>query len=801
MRALAATLLLCFAAGTLLAAEPPEYAAMRAARPDGRQSAVKDLKLVRDAYTFHFRSGTFHLLAPLGDRTWGAVFIGDGMWELRPSVERERRQLALVTGQPGLEILHDTFGSMVVMFSDNTAGEIEMAAPVANGTPDAKAVGLYEQYLEDQKRKFQTNLHLRVLQEMLNTPAARGDVFLAAVDGKDLAPSLLIFDRHGIGSLAARFADLSGEETALLSFDEQNGGFWYLGPSVEKKNGPRSVAPRRAIDAVHYTIDTTIDGTKDFKGTATVRLEALQPGIRVVPVHIMPKIRIQRASLRENGNLVDLPIVQEDVQLGRLARLFRDEVGDADAAVILPAPLEVKKSAEIVFEYDGRDVLTSWGPDSYSVNARESWYPNLGSFIDTATYDLTFRYPRRNDLVATGVLEKENEEEGKNVARWKSDLPMRVAGFNYGKFQKLTRDDPDSGVRVDVYTGRDTAKFANDAMADALNAARTARVFFGKAPYTPFSVTQQVQWNFGQSWPSLVYLPTLALTSSTQRVMMFEDAGPQGVFELNEFAKMVGWHEVAHQWWGHAVGWQSYRDVWLSEGFSEFTSALVLQQVEGTRKYADYWERRRREITQRPARGTMSPNDAGPISQSFRVHTRYTPGAAQAVIYSKGAYVLHMLRMLMRDPTSKNHDERFSAMMKDFLATYSWKSPSTDDFKAVVEKHMTPQMNAAGNGRMDWFFDQWVHGTEVPKLRSTLRVEPAGEGKYRIAGDVVQEGVSPGFITVVPLYIDFGKDVIVPIGNLRLVGNSSQTINAETPMPRAPVRVLINALNDVLVRE
>lgn len=801
MRAIAAFLFLCIST-VLAAAEPPEYLAMRAARPDGRTASVADLTLVRDAFRLHFRSGTFHFLAPVGERTWGAVFAGDGLWELRAAVERERKHLALVTNRPDLEILSDTFSSMVLLFSDRTADEIAAKAPIGSGAPDPKAMQLYEEYLHDQKRKYQTNLHLRVLQELLNEPAARGDVFIAAVDGKELAPSLLVFDRRGIGALAARFADVSGEESALISFDEHNGGFWYLASAADRNDAPRSVPTRRPFDAVHYTIDTTIEGNTEIRGTVTVRMEAMAPGFRVVPIHIMPKIRIRKASLRDGGGQpVELAFVQEEVQLGKFARLFRDEVGDADAAVILPAPLDPKKPVELTLQYEGREVLQAWGPDSYSVMARESWYPNLGTFVDTATYELTYRYPRRNHLISTGVLAGEKEEEGKKIAVWKSALPMRVAGFNYGRFQKVTREDQQSGVRVDVYTSRDHVKFANDAMADAINSARVARMFFGNAPYTPFSVTQQVQWNFGQSWPSLIYLPTLALTSSTERVMAFEDAGPQALFGLNEFAKMVGWHEVAHQWWGHAVGWQTYRDVWLSEGFAEFTSALVLQLVEGTKKYDDYWERRRREIVHRPRRGTIAHNDAGPISQSYRLSTRYTPGAAQTLIYSKGAYVVHMLRMLMRDPRSQSPDERFMAMMRDFLTTWSWKSPSTDDFKRVVEKHMTPQMNAAGNGKMDWFFDQWVHGTDVPQLRSTLAVAPAGDGRYRITGAVTQEGVSSTFITVVPIYVDFGKDVVLPIGMIRLVGNTSLNVNTEAPMPRAPEKVLVNAFHDVLVRD
>src|SRR5687768_3302363 len=218
--AVGSVLLVVGSAFALPAVEVPEYVAMRAARPDGRTVSVRDLTLSRDEYRFTFRTGTFHFLAPLGDRTWGAVFIGDGTWELRPAVEHERRHLALVTGRADLEMLHDSFDSMVLLFSDRTAQQVSAAGTETNGAPDSRAVRIYEEHLQDQKRKYQVNLHLRVLQELLNEPAARGDVFLASVDGRDLAPALLVVDRHGIGALAARFTDLSGEGTALLSFDE-----------------------------------------------------------------------------------------------------------------------------------------------------------------------------------------------------------------------------------------------------------------------------------------------------------------------------------------------------------------------------------------------------------------------------------------------------------------------------------------------------------------------------------------------------------------------------------------------------
>ncbi|MGZ8867359.1 MAG: M1 family metallopeptidase [Thermoanaerobaculia bacterium] len=781
------------AASATFAVEVPEYAQMRAARPDGRTVQVQDLTLARDEYRFTFNSGTFHFLEAAGPRTWGAVFIGDGKWELRPAIENERRHLALVANRDDLEVMHGSFDAMVVLFTDRTAQQIFAAGTSATGAPDRRAVQLYEEHLDLQKRRYQINLHLRILQEILNESSARGDVFIASIDKGEFAPWLLIVDRHGIGALAAAFADLSGESTALISFDDQNGGFWYL-------HGPNK-APRRAVDAIHYAIDTAIEGNLEMAGVTTIRLQALKPGVRVVPIHILPKIRLRRISYNDGGETVDAAFVQEEVDLGRLARLFRDEVADADAAVVLPSALPVGKPVELRVEYDGREILRSAGADSYSVRARESWYPNLGTFADTATYELTYRYPRRNDLVSTGVLVSEKEEGGKNIAVWKSDVPMRIAGFNYGKFEKKSRADEQSEVEVSVFTSRDRRKFADNAMADALNAARVGKVYFGKAPYSPFSVTQQVEWNFGQSWPSLIYLPTLALTSSTERVFGFEEAGPEALFNINEFANMVGWHEVAHQWWGHAVGWQSYRDAWISEGFAEFTAALVLNLIDGRKKYDDYWERRRRDILEKPRGASVTSNDAGPISQGFRLNTRHSPGASQTIIYSKGAYVIHMLRAMMRDSRNQNPDERFIVMMKDFLAQYSWKSASTDDFRKVVDRHMTPQMNAGDTGTMEWFFNQWVHGTEVPKFRSTLTLQPVSPGVWKLSGEVSQEGVSADFRSVVPLYVDFGGDAVVSIGSIRLVGSKAQKVDAEMPLPRAPKRVLVNALHDILARE
>src|SRR5262249_38292661 len=44
-------------------------------------------------------------------------------------------------------------------------------------------------------------------------------------------------------------------------------------------------------------------------------------------------------------------------------------------------------------------------------------------------------------------------------------------------------------------------------------------------------------------------------------------------------------HEVAHQWWGQAVGWKNYHEQWLSEGFAQYFAALYAERERGSDQF------------------------------------------------------------------------------------------------------------------------------------------------------------------------------------------------------------------------
>ena len=804
-RWLAAAALAALAQAPARADVDPVYAALRAARPTGAAYAVTNWTLERDAFRFQFASGTFQLFPSVAGRVVGAVFVGEGTVTLEPATPSERRQLAMRVGDPRLEVLTDRFDSCVLLFTDGTANDI-----AAHGTPAApstRAADVFERFFKKQRRDLKNDLHVRLLRDVRESPPPEAGVFIAYFDAKKLPPALAIVDPKG---LASHFSsEVGGECVALYVMDDEKGGFWYLAPTAAAARSGRPAEPQRRADAAHYAIETAIQKNARIRGTTTITFAPLVPGMRVLSVSLHPKLRVSEAafSREEDADWTPLPFVQEK----------EDE--DSDLAVVFPDPLPEGRVVRLRLSYEGKDVLQDAGDGNFVVGARDSWYPNLGTFTDVAAYDLDFRCPKSYQIVSVGEPVEDRVESDERISRWRTSRPIRVAGFNYGRFKRLERKDAESGVDVRVFTNpgepdfvrelnfylenrpdaglrhisASAASLADSAMADGINTARVGSLYYGALPAGPVSITQQTQAFFGQSWPTLIYLPYIAAFDSTIRHEL-------GLQDAADFVDLVGPHEFAHQWWGHRVGWESYRDQWLSEGFAEFTAALVLQYTGGLRKANGFWEKARRWITMKPRYASIANDEAGPISDGYRTSTWRNRSAAQAMIYSKGAYVVHMLRMLLRDSHADPPDANFIALMKDFVAAETDKNPTTRDFEAAVARHANAALDPAGDGKVDWFFRQWVEGMEIPRFRSKLDVAHAGDGLYRIRGTISQEGVSADFRSPVALYAEFHGEVL-RVALVPIVGSTTLPIDLTVKLPETPDRILVNALHDVLSRD
>jgi hypothetical protein len=765
----------------------------------GDYAVVNNLQLKRDAANFTLKSGELYFITPVEGRVTAAVFIGDGELTLTPPIDAEKNSLKLFTGEGSIT---EPFTRLVLRFSDKTFEEVKNSSNVTmktGGPAASQARGYYRDNQDLLRKRLRDNRELRTLLD-LYTPAREG-YFSAFINGKRYNKLVFLLEPLGV-PLAVP------EEVGLLSYGETDGGLWTAFHREEeyKKGSASSSEDRRLIDITRHEIDGAIKGAH-LAVTDKITFKNLVAGTRVVPFELFRTLRVTRV---QDAQGADLSFVQEG----------KDE--DADFGVILPNPLDAGQTYQLVVQYDGSDAIRDSGGGNYILIPRSTWYPGNANTLfaeDRAIFEMTFRYPKNYTFVGTGAPTAPDSREGDiSVAKWSSgQTELAVAGFNYGRFKKKVVSDKDTGYDVEFYANEEvpdelraiqnqiqqlesqgqktmttlgsitTTAMAGSALADAQNATRIYNAYFGKLPYTRIAMTQQPAANFGQAWPTLVYMPYLAYLDTTQRAQLLGTRGG-----TDTFWRYVGPHEVAHQWWGHIIGWDSYRDQWMSEGFAEFSASLYVQIIRGHDKFIDFWEDQRRQIIQAtPATKDRKPYTVGPVTQGYRLNNGKTGAVFQTLAYPKGAYILHMLRMMMHNQR-EGGDARFQAMMQDFVKTYFNQPVSTEDFKSIVEKHMTKDMNAAGNGKMDWFFNQWVYGTEVPAYKLEYKVTSDGV----LSGKITQSGVSDNFVMLVPIYLDIGKGW-ARLGSARMVGNSSVDIT-DLKLPVVPKRVGLASMNDVL---
>ncbi len=769
----------------------PTYQALRNLTLGSESVSVSNLDLKRDAGTFHLRSGTICFTAPVQGKITGAVFVGDGNFVISPPL-LEMGMLKLLTKE---NEFRENFNHLVLRFTDSTYDDIKKASSAASG-------GCENGLLKDSQNAMRHgqllkyNLDARILQDVLSPEP--GALFVAFVHGKRYNDKeIFVVDPRG-----ARY--VMHEEVGLMTYDENKFGVWAAFPL----SGGRKRGAGGLIHIEHQLLDTTIEKNANLTGKATTTFVVRANGSRVIPLDLFPTLRVQSVTADGQG----LSFIQEE----------KNE--DAGFWIILPKALSAGDKFTITTTYGGKEAVVDEGGGNYYPIARDDWYPN-GAFGERVSYDMTFHIPKGMKIAATGELVSETNDGGQNVTVWKSEVPQTVAGFNFGKFkeeevkltkpeyfvQSLANENPPSWVEsLQSAANRDlptmgshmgtgmalgtmsTTSLIKKALAEGELATEIYTDYFGPSSFKRLAITQQTACSFGQSWPELVWIPMCYFFDTTVRHQLGMDFGDRGYW------KVVTPHEVAHQWWGHTVAFDSYRDQWMSEGFAEMSASIYLYNIEKSQqKFISFWNDERELLLERNAQGFRAI-DAGPLTMGYRMSNSRTGfELTRRLIYPKGAYILHMIRMMMW--SRQTGDQRFKETMHDFVSTYGGRSATTEDFKAMIEKHMTREMDLEGNQKMDWFFNQYVYGTQLPTYKLDYSFDTGADGDVVLSFKVTQSNVDDNFHMLVPIYLELAEGGMAFLGRARLNGNNS--LGQKVPLKglkAKPRRALLNYYDDVL---
>ena len=723
-----------------------------------------------------FERGKLVFFQPFEGRVTGFVFSGDGHTLALPRDPVEKQQMARFLGAP---ILDQEFVSIYARFTDDTAqdllGQFERAAlqPAA----DEAFASLWLPQLQ----RFNPTHSLRILFERYSSSPRH--FFHAGIEGILTGPFDVLVD------------DMRRENFVLGQPRLANKISYY--DVWASYSLPAFTAPSLAFLASHYQVHSTIRTDNSLEGDASVDFRASRAGERMLFVQLSRSLKVDAITATSGENLVFL---QNE---GITEQQLRSQ-GDDTLCVFLPRSVEAGAAFTLRFHYKG-NVIENYGNSVLYVGARESWYPHSGDASEFATYDLTFRWPKHLRLVATGEKSGEHEEGDFQVARWKCDIPVSQAGFNLGEYA-LTSLSSGNHV-VEVYANKlleqaivarlererapvepslitrtpldlstqNTAPPPPPSPAEALNSlareVNSSITFFerynGPFPFPRLAVSQ-IPGTFGQGWPGLLYLSTFSfLPHETQELVGLNPTSQEA------YTDIMPVHEVAHQWWGNVVGWSSYRDQWISEGLSVYLSLLYADsQKMPDRTLLAWLGRYRKRLSTKSFDSDSAPVDIGPVTLGSRLSSSKSPDGYEVVAYAKGAWIFHMIRGMLRDAKSREPDARFIALLHTLVTKYTRKSLSTEQLQKEIEAVMTPSMDLEGGRSLEWFFEEFVRGTGVPRYRVEFSTRKTEKG-YQLRGKLFQSGVPHSFIAPVPLYAGSTVAHSIFLGTVETVGEET----------------------------
>jgi hypothetical protein len=783
---------------------------------------IREASLDRAQLHISLDDGTIAFTETVDGHITGAFYQGYGEVLLMPPNQSERASMALFTGSA---ILEETFSYAYFRFNDDVFAELQ---PYLRQADDAQAfVGLWGNTARNLAQEDALRLLLSFSECLPGTsdPAKPNDRMLHAyIQGNKL------------GAFDVRYDSMIQEQVAAAQHRRVDGEDYYdvwasfpvpmpgnSGVASNRRNDDESSAD---FDITDFKIDAQIKPVKELDATATLSIVAHRRSKRVLFFELSRMLRV--SSVLANGRPVEF-IHNPAVEGSHLAKQGNDAL-----AVILDGPLDKNQKLVLSFQYSGV-VLSEAANGLLYVGEHGNWYPNRG--FARASFELEFHYPVAWTLVATGHRIQISAARGEQTAKWVTDRPVPVAGFNVGKYSENvnragnvvvttyatanvergfpgTADLADSAIPVvpgqhgpitppglrnfPLLRGLEPPSPAVNTAAVGLTAATAIEFYehyFGPYPYGELAITQ-MPGEVSQGWPGLIFLSSFSFLTPQEKTRLEPDP------TRRIRSDVVIAHETAHQWWGDLVNWSGYRDQWMMEALANYSALMLLESREPA-KFHRIMQSYRDDLLAKGPKG-MPLMDAGPVTLGFRLSSSQFPIAYEPICYGRGTWLMHMMRTMMRDAQRKSspgaapermEDEPFVRALRKLRKEYEDQSVSTAELVRVFESELPASLRYEGHKSLDWFYDGWINGSSIPTFTlQDVKFEDRGKGKTAIAsGTIIQEQAPDSLVTSVPIYASLGGRNIflkrifaegeqtpfrmpVPAGTRKLVIDPEQTL-------------------------
>ena len=305
----------------------------------------------------------------------------------------------------------------------------------------------------------------------------------------------------------------------------------------------------------------------------------------------------------------------------------------------------------------------------YSVFFTSEWMICNAAPDDRATLQLDLLIPKEVISVASGILKDTTPIDNKIRYSWRQDYetPSYTYGFTIGSFNKAEEH----------YKGRFLKYYAEDYTSEEIEKifqyTGDMMLFFEEKSGVTFPQEAYSQVLIGNHYQEM---SGYAILKKSYGALVLKDSTETNLIS----------HELAHQWWGNMITCKNWKHFWLNEGFATFMSAAYNEHRFGKDKYRENINAYFKVYDKIKSKG----NDKSLVFTQWSNPSNDD----RNLVYFKGAYVLHLLRL-------KLGDESFWKGIKYYSQTYYGQSVTTKDFQLAMEK--------SSKKSLEDFFKKWIY--------------------------------------------------------------------------------------------
>jgi len=478
-----------------------------------------------------------------------------------------------------------------------------------------------------------------------------------------------------------------------------------------------SITPQRVWwNLLHYSLDLDVKpDSKYLSGSNIITYEVLASQ-QVLQIDLQPPLMIDKVS--QDGEALSYEKIGRNAYMVTLRK--NQQLGDINQVRVYYSGLP--KEA-VRAPWDGG---VSWKKDDNGKHfvatscqglGASVWWPCKDHMYDEPErgMDLSVTVPQNLMDVSNGRLESVLlNSDGTRTYNWKVTNPINNYGVNiniadYAKFSEIYEGERGK-LDMDYYVLSYNLEKAKEHFKDARKMMEAFEYWFGPYP-------------FYEDGYKLVEVPYLGMEH--QSSITYGNKYMKGYLgrDLSGTGQGLKWdfiiiHESGHEWFANNITYKDIADMWIHEGFTNYSENLFIEYHEGKAAGHEYIIGCRRGIkNDRPIIGDYDVNKEG-----------------SGDMYPKAANMLHSIRYIV------DNDEKWRAYLRGLNKDFYHQTVTTEDIEQYSSNFLGVDLSKV--------FDQYLRTTKIPTLECKMK---KGKISYRWIN------VVDGFNMPVRVSIDEGE--------------------------------------------